>query len=296
MLAMPRNSFVKLNASNKNAPGHSGSRKDPIYIMHSTTNGFTLEIIKGYEKVLSRFPGEHKRKSKTDTDVLCPVHDDHNPSLGVDLRQNGAGPKVVLNCRSQGCEYSEILQAVGLTDADLKLQEKNGMAYGCTLEAYAASKNLPVEFLTSNDVALEDGTCYVKEEGKEIPAVEIPYADRDGELLTNRYRIAVGGDDRFRWEKGSTTTLYGLHKLEEAEKAGYILLVEGESDCHVAWYRGLPAVGVPGVDNWRDAWALHLDGIPKIFVMVEPDEAGKKLWRSVVGCNVLADRLRKVAI
>ena len=72
--------------------------------MHSTTNGFTLEIIKGYENVLSRFPGEHKRKSKTDADVLCPVHDDHNPSLGVGLRQNGAGPKVVLNCRSQGCD------------------------------------------------------------------------------------------------------------------------------------------------------------------------------------------------
>jgi RNA polymerase sigma factor (sigma-70 family) len=71
--------------------------------MHSTTNGFTPEIIKGYEKVLNRFSGEHKRKSKTDADVLCPVHDDHNPSLGVDLRHNGAAPKVILNCRSQGC-------------------------------------------------------------------------------------------------------------------------------------------------------------------------------------------------
>ena len=98
---------------------------------------FHLEIIE-VKEVLSRFPGEHKRKSKTDADVICPVHDDHNPSLGVDLRQNGAGSKVVLNCRSQGCEYSEILEAVGLTDADLKLQEKNVMAYGCTLEAYAS--------------------------------------------------------------------------------------------------------------------------------------------------------------
>ena len=266
--------------------------------MHSTTNGFTPEIIKGYEKLLSRFPGEHKRKSKTDADVICPAHDDHNPSLGVDLRQNGVGPRVLLKCRSQGCEYSEILQAVGLTDADLKLQDvrKNGTAYGCTLEAYAASKNLPVDFLTSDDVALEDGTFYVKALGREVPAVEIPYADRDGELLANRYRIAVGGDDKFRWQKGSTTALYGLHRLEEAEKAGYILLVEGESDCHTAWYRGLPAVGVPGVDNWRDAWALHFDGIPKIFVMVEPDEAGKRLWRSLVGCNALAGRLRKVVI
>src|SRR3712207_2948167 len=170
------------------------------------------------------------------------------------------------------------------------------MAYGCTLEAYAASKNFPLEFLTSDDVALEDGTCYVRAQGREVPAVEIPYADRDGELLANRYRIAVGGDDKFRWEKGPATTLYGLHKLEEAEKAGYVLLVEGESDTHVAWYRGLPAVGVPGADNRRDAWAEHLNAIPKIFVIVESDEAGKKLWRSLVECKALAGRLRKVVI
>jgi len=288
---------VKLNADKEKAPKGSGSEMDSVSMLpKKTTNAFTPQTLDWYEGILSQFPGEHRRKSKTDADVICPVHDDHNPSLGVDLRHNGAGPKVVLNCRSQGCEYTEILQAVGLTDADLTFQEKSGTAYGCTLEAYAASKDLPLEFLTRDDVALEDGTCYVKEVGNEVPAVEIPYADRDGELLTNRYRIAVGGDDKFRWEKGSTTTLYGLHKLEEAEKAGYVLLVEGESDCHVAWYRGLPAVGVPGVDNWRDAWALHLDDIPKIFVVVEPDEAGKKLWRSLVRCNALAGRLRKVVI
>jgi hypothetical protein len=164
------------------------------------------------------------------------------------------------------------------------------------LDAYAASKNLPLGFLTSDDVALEDGSCYVRALGREVPAVEIPYAEQNGEQVATRYRISPGGDDKFRWERGSKTTLYGLHKLEEAYDAGYVLLVEGESDCHTAWYRGLPAVGVPGVDNWRDEWAEHLDGIPKIFVVVEPDEAGKKLWRSLVGCNALAGRLRKVVI
>jgi putative DNA primase/helicase len=286
-----------LNVDNESAPAALGSKMDGMSMLPETTNGFTLQTLDWYEKLLSRFPGEHRRKSKTDADVICPVHDDHNPSLGVDLRKNGAGSKVVLNCRSRGCEYADILEAIGLTDADLKFDGAVSVtAYGCTLEAYVASKNLPVEFLISDDVALEDGTCYVKALGREVSAVEIPYADGTGELLTNRYRIAVGGDDKFRWEKGSTTTLYGLHKLEEAEKTGYVLLVEGESDCHVAWYRGLPAVGVPGVDNWRDAWAHHLYSIPKIFVVVEPDEAGKKLWRSLVGCNALAGRLRKVAI
>src|SRR5215203_4579895 len=153
-----------------------------VSMLPETTNAFTPQTLDWYEGILSQFPGEHRRKSKIDTDVICPVHDDHNPSLGVDLRQNCAGHKVVLNCRSQGCEYSEILQAVGLTDADLKLQQKNAaMEYGCTLEAYAASKNLPLEFLTRDDVALVDCTCYVKEVGNEVPAVEIPYADRDGE-------------------------------------------------------------------------------------------------------------------
>jgi hypothetical protein len=266
-------------------------------MLPEATNGFTPQTLDWYEGILSRFPGEHRRKSKTDADVICPVHDDHNPSLGVDLRHNGASPKVVLNCRSGGCRYADILEAIGLTDADLQF---NGgvtvTAYGCTLEAYAASKYLPIEFLTSDDVALEEGICYVKEVGKEVLAVEIPYADQNGEQVATRYRISSGGDDKFRWERGSSTTLYGLHKLEEAHDAGYVLLVEGESDCHTAWYRGLPAVGVPGVDNWRDEWAGHLNGIPKVFVVVEPDEAGKKLWWALVGCDALAGRLRRVVI
>ena len=264
-------------------------------MLPETTNGFTPQALDWYQGILSRFPGEHRRKSKTDADVICPVHDDHNPSLGVDLRQNEVGPKVVLNCRSQGCEYAAILGAIGLTDADLKFNgEVSVTSYGCTLEAYAASKNLPLEFLTGDDVALEDGTCYVRALGREVPAVEIPYANQNGEQVATRYRISPGGDDKFRWERGSKTTLYGLHKLEEAHDAGYVLLVEGESDCHTAWYRGLPAVGVPGVNNWRDEWAEHLNGISKIFVVVEPDKAGKKLWENLTRCEALEGRLRKV--
>jgi putative DNA primase/helicase len=270
---------------------------DGVSMLPETTNGSTPQTLNWYEEILGQFPGELRRKSKTDADVICPVHDDHNPSLGVDLRHNGAGPKVVINCRSRGCEYADILKAVGLTDADLKFNEGVTVtAYGCTLEAYAASKNLPLEFLTSDDVALEDGAYYVKEVGKEVPAVEIPYADQNGEQVATRYRISCGGDDKFRWEKCSSTTLYGLHKLEEAHDTEYVLLVEGESDCHTAWYRGFPAVGLPGVDNWRDEWAVLLNDIPKIFVVVEPDEAGKKLWRSLVSCKTLVGRLRKVVI
>src|SRR3712207_3393594 len=119
---------------------------DLAMLPKKASNGFTPQALDWYEGILGLFPGEHRRKSKTDADVICPVHDDHNPSLGVDLRHNGASPKVVLNCRSQGCAYADILEAIGLTDADLQFNGAGSVtAYGCTLDAYAASKNLPLE-------------------------------------------------------------------------------------------------------------------------------------------------------
>src|SRR5215210_9283826 len=110
---------------------------DGVSMLPKTTDSFTPQALDRYERILGLFPGEYRRKSKTDADVTCPAHDDHNPSLGVDLRHNGVGPKVVLNCRSQGCEYADILKAIDLTDADLKFNAEVGSvtAYGCTLDA-----------------------------------------------------------------------------------------------------------------------------------------------------------------
>ena len=121
----------------------------------ASSNGFTPEIVSWYEAFLDNFSGEQRRKSNTDADVICPVHDDHDPSLGVDLRENGRGPKIVMNCRSQGCEYEEILDALGVSTSDLAYQE-NGKPKGCTLEQYAKAKGLPVEFLEGDTVGLQN--------------------------------------------------------------------------------------------------------------------------------------------
>jgi hypothetical protein len=61
-----------------------------------------------------------------------------------------------------------------------------------------------------------------------------------------------------------------------------------------AWHVGRPAIGVPGAKNWRDEWAEYLADIAKIFVLVEPDEAGKELWARLARCKAIADRLIKV--
>ncbi len=252
------------------------------------TNAFTPEETAFYRALLDKFPGERHIKSDTEADVLCPAHDDHNPSLGIDLRQNGAGPKLVFNCRSQGCSFADIRKAAGLEPSDYTFS-KNGSRdiSGCTLQEYAAAKNLPVDFLTGDEIGLEDCRWWG------VDAVSIPYPDTDGDVLVYRYRVALSGKTKVVSKKGDKVHLYGLHRLEEAREAGYVLLVEGESDCHTAWYYGQPAIGIPGAENWKYEWANHLSGIAKVYVAVEPDAASEKLWEAVAHCRALAGRVRK---
>ncbi len=143
----------------------------------------------------------------------------------------------------------------------------------CNLENYAASKRLPVEFLKG--LGLTDRNY----QGK--PAVRIPYFDENGEEIAVRFRIALEkskeGDDRFRWRTGSKAQLYGLWRLEGIRKAGYVVLVEGESDTQTLWYHKIPALGIPGASNWKADWSSRLDGIEKIYAVIEPDQGGDTL-------------------
>ena len=258
---------------------------------------FSQEDLARYAKVLESFPGEKNIKSPTDADVLCPAHSDNNPSLGVDLRRNGAGPKVVLTCRSHGCPYASIIQAVGLTSEDLRFDSTNGPnpIEGCTLKAYAATKKLPLKFLEGDEVALEQIYYWGK------PAIAIPYTDVEGNIISTRFRINLhkpkaGPDDRFRWKKGDSPLLYGLHRLHKAHEAGYVFLVEGESDAQAAWYYEEPALGVPGASNWKDEWAPHLADIEEIFVLVEPDGGGSTFWKKISNCRDLSGRVKKALL
>jgi putative DNA primase/helicase len=249
--------------------------------------GFTTRELEWYRDALTLFPGEQKIKSETDADVLCPVHGDRHPSLGVDLRRNGSGPKIVLNCRSQHCTYDAIIEALGIGSGELTY-DTNGKPSGCTLEMYAAVKGLPMDFLTSDTVGLQDTTWWG------VDAVEIPYVDEEGEHVLSRYRIALYGKTKVVSAKGDPIMLYGLHYLEDAVEKGYILVVEGESDVHSAWYRGHPAVGVPGATNWKKEWARYFDGIPRILALVEPGGAGEEFWSSLGATKALRGRLEKI--
>jgi len=129
-----------------------------------------------------------------------------------------------------------------------------------------------MEFLSGlglSDVKLKTGN-----------AIRIPYVDAKGNEQATRYRISINGADKFRWRKGSKPFLYGLWRLDK--KADYVILVEGESDCHTLWYQGFNALGLPGASNWReDRDAEHLDPFERVYVLQEPDQGGEAVLKWV---------------
>jgi hypothetical protein len=149
---------------------------------------------------------------------------------------------------------------------------------------------LPLDFLRS--LGLSEIT-YEKH-----PAVRIPYHHPDGTTGPTQYRVRLtkgdNGEDRFKWKSGSKAMLYGLDRLDLARDCGYIIIVEGASDCQTLWFHGEPAIGLPGAGNWKDDRdAHHLDGITTIYVVIEPDTGGEAVEKWL-RTSTIRDRVRLV--
>jgi DNA-binding transcriptional ArsR family regulator len=242
---------------------------------------------------------------------FCPTHNDrNNPSLSLKA-ENG---RLLLHCFA-GCRPEDIVSELGLqmkdlfseggggssippkTPARLHAQSENPHSngqnerargdarpeHGCTLKEYSEAKKLPEGFLRG--LGLKEITY------SEKPAIRIPYPDEEGQEVAVRFRVSLDGTEKFRWRSGDKPSPYGLKLLKEARKAGFLVLVEGESDCHTLWFHEIPALGIPGASNWKEEWASHLDGIEKVYAVIEPDKGGDALRDKLSGCEAIRERL-----
>jgi putative DNA primase/helicase len=244
----------------------------------------------------------------------CPAHDDRVASLSVSEGRDG---KVLVKCFA-GCEVAAVLEALGLTFRDLFTQPSRGRSWrkrkshsvsvmvngntpgktpatvqpqGCTLAQYAEAKKLPVAYLQT--LGLRDS----RYQGQQ--AVRIPYLDATGVEAAVRFRLSMdkaeGHDTRFRWKSGTKLCPYGLWRLADARTQEHVVLLEGESDSQAAWFHGVPALGIPDASIWKEEWATHLDGIPLIHVIVEPDRGGEARRRWLANSSI-RDRVRLVSL
>ena len=199
--------------------------------------------------------------------ALCPAHEDHDRSLSITVQSD----RLLISCFA-GCNIKDIVRAMKLTEADLffdnsrthrtNTASRATAAPGVTVGQLAAANRLPPDFLQGlgvTDLQYCGG-----------PAVRIPYHDEGGKEVAVHIRVAITGESRFRWRKGDRTLPYGLSRLATFRKCGWILIVEGETDCWTGWLHGIPTLGAPGKGTWRREWAKYLAGF-EVWVWQEPD-------------------------
>ena len=207
---------------------------------------------------------EHVRQVTDGHVGRCPVpghgqeRGDRNPSLSVTERDG----KILLHCFA-GCRNEDIVGALGLDLKDL-FQEGGGGVFtpsrtpaplpsnGCTLQAYADAKQIPVEFLQTLGLSeIQYGKA---------PAVRIPAYGEDGHEVSVQFRMAMNGDGpKHRFKSGCKAAPWGPDCLADIRKAGEVVLVEGFSDYATGRLQGLPIYALPGASGWnepRDAAAL----------------------------------------
>ena len=179
--------------------------------------------------------------------------------------------------------------ACGFTEPLATLGEALGVALpddaapsGLTLHEYAERKGLSLAGLAKAGVEERVGKY-----GDAI--IAMPYRRADGTVIRTKCRTRKGTF----WERdGEGTPLYGQDVLA-ASPSGPVLVVEGESDCHAGWQRGVTVVGLPGASQWKPDYAALLAG-REVIVWQEPDEGGATMVAAISASLPKARILRDV--
>lgn len=154
---------------------------------------------------------------------------------------------------------------------------------GLTLPEYAERKGLALAGLEKAGVRQIEGKY-----GEAL--VAIPYRRADGSTIRTKCRTRKG---TFWQNDGEGTPLYGQDVL--ASTTGPVLIVEGESDCHAGWQRGVAVVGLPGASQWKVEYA-PLFSMRDVIVWQEPDEGGATMVAAIAKSLPKAKVLRDVAV
>lgn len=215
---------------------------------------------------------------------LCPFHDDKNNSFSVDLKtgcwkchaEDRGGNFTSFYAELNGIDTKEAYKAILKKYGAYKAEEDKkpeGSLLSYSVAQYVLEKRLPEEFLK------EQCCLQTKKDKQGIQYLYIPYFNENSDEVTYRKRY---GGKAFRWKYGAgkDICMYGEWKLEQIRTAGYVALVEGESDSQSMWYMGVSTLGVPGASMMRKEWATTLQDL-KVYIHVEPDKGGETFLHKV---------------
>jgi putative DNA primase/helicase len=175
--------------------------------------------------------GKDPAKNGVGWKSLCPGHDDHNPSLVVNVGDDG---KVLLDCKA-GCTFGQVQAAIGLPTSEYfpdKPSSSNGDGKPKTKKTWANPRE-SAEWKAKDE----------KSPGKVSSLGPWLYRDRDGAEVMRVYRIdLVDGDKMFwpmhpvpgGWQAGDPQGALPLYCLPEVVAAQRVFVFEGEKCCDLA--------------------------------------------------------------
>lgn len=236
------------------------------------------------ENVLSRLKKVRQLPGDGRYSACCPAHQDSEPSLSV---WEDGPDHVGIMCQAS-CSHAAILGGAGLTWRDLYRQGTvpDLPEGGISLADLAQDKLIHPTFL--HNLGCREGVYQNKR------AVIFPYRNAQGHSLRERARFALKATDGTRWLKGEKQYAYGLDRLEDARKASYLVIVEGESDCWTLWQSGFPALGVPGVANYKVLDLTTVEGFARIYISQEPPSEKDLAAGKDPGAQFVADVTKRL--
>lgn len=206
-----------------------------------------------YRSFYESFIPSLKENGKAEAIGLCPFHDDHHPSLSINLSSGlynclagcGGGDAFNFYQRLKGTDFptalSEIAEMVGIMDTPR----------GKVVARFEYRNN-------------EGNVLYIKER------IEPGRNGRDKDF---RFKHLEG--DKWVLNRGHDPVLYNL---PEVIKSKYVILTEGEAKADLLMKWGLVATCLDSGANspFRDDYLQYLEGKEKVVILPDNDTPGRR--------------------
>lgn len=106
-----------------------------------------------------------------------------------------------------------------------------------------------------------------------VGRLAVPYLNMRKQVVGFKFRsLDPESDNKYLAVDGFETTLYNIQALNTPWDV--VALCEGEADVWSFTTLGVPALGVPGVDNWKPHHKRILDGFTVLY-FADNDKAGR---------------------
>lgn len=108
----------------------------------------------------------------------------------------------------------------------------------------------------------------------------IPYLTPTG-VVDIRYRSIAGSGPKYMGRAGATTHPYNVAALHA--DSDMLVICEGEIDTiTMHGLCGVPAIGMPGAQAWKEHYRILVDEYRKVFVMCDGDQAGREFGKTLI--------------